>query len=66
MLIVHRTDRDFLLKIRNGDFDFDVLMQWSTRKWIKLKIYMQKQMPKQPHVKKIENILVEIRDKFYN
>jgi len=32
MLIVHRTDRDFLLKIRNGDFDFDVLMQWSTRK----------------------------------
>src|SRR6185437_5448872 len=66
-IIVHRADRDFLLKIRNGAFNFDILMQMVDEKMNKIKdIYAKADLPERPDVKKAENILVKIRDKFYN
>ena len=66
-IIVYRNDRDLLLKIRNGDFEFDILMQMVEEKMNKIKeVYAKADLPDQPNEKKAENILIEIRDKFYN
>lgn len=36
-VIVKREDRDFLLKIRNREFEFDALMKMAEEKWNRLK-----------------------------
>jgi hypothetical protein len=65
-VIVHREDRDFLLKIRNGIFEFDALMQMVEEKMKRIKgLYEKSDLPDQPNIKKAENILIEIREEFY-
>ncbi|MEO7211345.1 nucleotidyltransferase domain-containing protein [Mucilaginibacter sp.] len=64
---VHRTDRDFLLKIRNGDYTFERLMQMVEEKTEEIKVnYAKSSLPDRPDIKKAENILVEIRETFYS
>lgn len=65
-VVVHREDRDFLLKIRNGEFEFDALMQMVDEKVERVKIaYDQSALPERPDPGIAEKILVEVREMFY-
>ena len=65
-VIVKREDRDFLLKIRNGEFEFDDLMVIVEEKMEQIKMaYKKCALPDSPNIQKAENILVQIRDAFY-
>jgi predicted nucleotidyltransferase len=64
---VHRPDRDFLLRIRAGEFEFDDLMNMVAEKMEKIKtLFETSDLPDQPDFKKTEQILVEIRETYYN
>jgi len=63
---VHREDREFLLEIRSGKFDFDALMQMVEEKMERIKmLYEKSDLPAQPDIEKAESILVQIREEFY-
>jgi hypothetical protein len=65
-VIVKRDDRIFLLKIRNGEFEFDKLMQMVEEKMEYIKsIYSKSTLPEKPDTEHAENILIRIRDEFY-
>lgn len=65
-VIVKRNDREFLLKIRNGHFEFDELMQLVEEKMDRIKeLYKNADLPEQPDIKKAEDISIQIRTKFY-
>ena len=63
---VHRADWDFLLKIRNGDFEFDTLMQMVEEKMEQIKsAYDKSTLSDRPDIHIAENILIQIRSAFY-
>jgi hypothetical protein len=63
---VHRDDREFLLKIRNGEFEYDTLMQMVEEKMQQIKLfYLQSSLLDQPKPNIAEDILLEIRQAFY-
>lgn len=63
---VHREDRDFLLRIRSGEFEFDELMQMVEDKMERIReVYQKADLPEQPDLNKAENLLIEIRNRFY-
>lgn len=63
---VHREDRDFLLEIRSGMYEFDTLMQMVDEKMGKIKaLYEKSTLPELPDIKKAENVLIQIREEFY-
>lgn len=65
-IIVRRDDRDFLLSIRNGEFEFDTLMSMIEEKTELIKeLYEKSSLPERPDFKKAEAILVQIREDFY-
>ncbi|GAA4317568.1 hypothetical protein GCM10023149_15190 [Mucilaginibacter gynuensis] len=65
-VIVKREDRDFLLKIRNGEFEFDYLMQMVEDKMERIKeVYEECALPDKPDIQIAETILVDIRERFY-
>jgi hypothetical protein len=65
-VIVKREDRDFLLKIRNGEFEFDDLMLMVEEKMETIKeAYEKSALPDKPDVQIAEKILVQIRESFY-
>ncbi|MHA4894027.1 DNA polymerase beta superfamily protein [Pedobacter sp. PWIIR3] len=66
-VIVRREDRDFLLKIRNGEFEFDALMEMVEAKMESVQVaYRNSSLPEKPDHNKAESILVEIRTKYYS
>lgn len=66
-VIVKREDRDFLLKIRNGTFEFDELMKMVEDKMERVReAYEKSELPDQPECDKAESILIEFRTKFYH
>ena len=65
-VIVKREERDFLLKIRNGEFEFDDLMKMVEEKMEQIKVVYEKSvLPDRPDIQIAENILVQIRERFY-
>jgi hypothetical protein len=65
-VIVKRNDRDFLLKIRNGEFEFDDLMQMVEEKMELIKLaYEKSTLPDRPDIQMAEGILIKIRNSFY-
>ncbi|MGY4539882.1 hypothetical protein ACVW0P_004323 [Mucilaginibacter sp. UYNi724] len=65
-VIVKRDDRDFLLKIRNGEFEFEELMQMVEEKMEQIKAtYEKSSLPDRPDIQMAEDILVRIRMSFY-
>jgi uncharacterized protein len=65
-VIVYRHDRDFLIKIRKGEFEFDELMEMVEEKMDKIKmLYEKSELPDKPDTKHAENILIETRKRFY-
>jgi uncharacterized protein len=65
-VIVKREDRDFLLKIRNGEFEFDDLMQLVEEKMEHIKAtYANSPLPDRPDIQVAEKLLMQIRESFY-
>ncbi len=65
-VIVKRNDRDFLLKIRNGEFEFDGLMKMVEEKMESVKAaYETSALPERPDMGNAELLLVQIREAFY-
>jgi hypothetical protein len=65
-VIVARTDRDFLLRIKSGEFEYDDLLKMVDEKIEKItELYLHSDLPEMPDEKKAEAILVQIREQFY-
>ena len=65
-VMVHRHDREFLLSVRNGAFEFDELMQMVENKMDQIKeLYATSALPDKPDEQVAENLLIEIREWFY-
>ncbi len=65
-VIVKREDREFLLKIRNGEFEFDDLMKMVEEKMEQIKnIYSKSSLPDKPDIHQTEELLIKIREKYY-
>ena len=63
---VHRTDRDFLLRIRAGEFEYEDLIKMAEEKMTNIEIaYRKSDLPEAPDVQKAEALLVQIRESFY-
>jgi hypothetical protein len=63
---VHREDRDFLLKIRSGFYEFEDLMKMIDEKMHETKeLYEKSDLPKRPDLTVAEDILLEIRHELY-
>jgi hypothetical protein len=65
-VIVHRNDRDFLLRIRSGEFDYQELLRMAEEKLERIEeLYKRSYLPDVPDTKKGEALLVQIRESFY-
>jgi predicted nucleotidyltransferase len=63
---VHRHDREFLLSIRKGEYEYDDLLKMAEEKLAHIEIvYHQCDLPDAPDVEKAEALLIEIRESFY-
>jgi len=65
-VIVHRPDREFLLRIRAGEFTFEDLMTRVETKLAAIEsLYAQSDLPQAPDIQHAEALLVQIRERFY-
>lgn len=63
---VFRKDRDFLLAIKEGKFEYDELLRKANELKEELPLlYQQSALREKPDVKKIEEILIKIRNIYY-
>jgi hypothetical protein len=65
-VVVHREDREFLLQIRSGQFDYEELMQMVEEKMIYIEqAFTNSSLPETPDPEKAEELLIRIRKQFY-
>ncbi|SDF18104.1 DNA polymerase beta superfamily protein [Chitinophaga filiformis] len=65
-VIVQRKDRDFLLRIKSGEFEYDDLLKMVDEKLERMdELYERSGLPETPDINKAEAILVSIREQFY-
>jgi hypothetical protein len=65
-IIVRRPNRDFLLKIRRGEFEYADLVALATERIAKMpELYQNSTLQHEPDTKSIEAFLVKIRKNFY-
>ncbi len=63
---VRRPNREFLLDIRAGRFDYGQLVQWAEERMARIeKLYEQSKLPEAPNVEKINRVLIEMREELY-
>lgn len=63
---VHRSDREYLLRIKNGDFQYDYLVKEAENlKKELVNLYDKSHLPVHPDYEAINNLLIEIRESFY-
>ncbi|MCU0430187.1 MAG: nucleotidyltransferase domain-containing protein [Cytophagaceae bacterium] len=66
-VIVHRHDRDFLLKIRRGEFGYEYLLQLAEEKMSSMnELFDKSDLPEEPDWQKAEELLWSIRNKWYS
>ncbi|EDP98282.1 nucleotidyltransferase domain-containing protein [Kordia algicida OT-1] len=64
---VKRPDREFLLDIKHGKFEYDELVTWATKLKTELEtLYANSNLPERPNLKTINELLMNIRTEFYN
>ncbi len=65
-IIVTRPNREQLLKVRKGEFDYDELVQWAEEKIDYIETaYANSQLPESPNKEEVVKILVDIRKEYY-
>ena len=65
-VIVHRSDREFLLRIRAGEFSIEDLMGMVGEKMSIIEdLYSRADLPDEPDAGMAERLLVQIREEFY-
>ncbi|MEB2774151.1 nucleotidyltransferase domain-containing protein [Algoriphagus sp. D3-2-R+10] len=65
-LSVKREDRDFLIRIKKGEFQYDELVEITEAKIASINaVYEKSDLPDQPDKKELNNMLVKIRKEFY-
>lgn len=65
-VIVHRKDREHLLSIRRGEFEYEDLLKMVDEKLVQIEdAYLHSDLPDKPDEQKAEEILITIREKFY-
>lgn len=63
---VYRHDRDFLLRVRNGEFSYDTLIEMVTQKLDHMKqLYAASDLPEHPDPALAEALLIRIRQEYY-
>jgi hypothetical protein len=64
---VRRAEREYLLKIRAGEFEYQDLVNQAEEK-IQLvdELFKKSDLPDEPDFMKVQKILIDIRDKFYS
>jgi hypothetical protein len=63
---VQRQDRDFLLKVRAGDFSYEELVEKAEEKVKRIEeLYAASDLPEEPEEEKVKALLVEIRREYY-
>lgn len=66
-VIVQRHDRDFLLSIKRGEFEYDDLLKMVEEKLAGIdEVYKHADLPDTPDMTKAEQVLIEIREEFYH
>jgi hypothetical protein len=66
-VIVHREDREELLKIRSGAYEYDELMKRVEEQMVCIEeAYRSSGLPDAPDIQKAESILIQIRERFYD
>lgn len=63
---VHRHDREFLLEIKSGKYDYDQLIEMAEKLRIKIEeIFEKSSLPKTPNLSYIDELTYTLRDKLY-
>jgi hypothetical protein len=63
---VRRADRDFLLQIRSGYFEYDQLVAMANDKVHDIEIlFEQSDLPEAPDIQKANKLLIDLREEFY-
>lgn len=63
---VKRPDREFLLDIKQGKYEYDELVTWATELKTDLEsLYADSNLPDRPNLKTINELLINIRTDFY-
>lgn len=63
---VRREDRDFLLRIKKGEFQYEELVAIADSKIVSInQAYEKSNLPAHPDIKKLNQALVDIRKEFY-
>ena len=66
-VIVERPNREYLLKIKNGEFLYDDLLAQAEEKIVRVnELFEKSDLPANPDKQKIEELLFQIRDQFYS
>ncbi len=66
-IIVRRPNREFLLRIRNGEFEYDDLVKMAEEKATRIaELYEKSNLPDEPDKSKIEALLVQMRQELYD
>ncbi|MBN9382645.1 MAG: nucleotidyltransferase domain-containing protein [Chitinophagaceae bacterium] len=65
-VVVHREDRDFLLRIRSGEFEYEELLKNVEEKMNRIEeLYVKADLPDMPDERAAERLLIRIREEFY-
>lgn len=65
-LNVRREDRDYLLRIKQGEFQYDELVAIAENKIASINdVYEKSDLPDQPDIAELDKVLIEIRREFY-
>ncbi|MBJ6118097.1 nucleotidyltransferase domain-containing protein [Pontibacter sp. BT310] len=66
-IIVRRPNREFLLQIKVGAFEYAELLAIAEERIAKMdELYWTSDLPEEPDLEKLNELMVEVRKKFYN
>lgn len=66
-IFVRRTDRDFLMNIREGKFEYEDLLLQAEEKVQLIEVLFEKStLPQEPNLERLEELLVNVRDEYYS
>lgn len=66
-IVVERPERDFLLRIKRGEFEYNYLLEQAMEKVNTVhQLFDKSSLPDSPNPKLINEILVELREEFYS